>query len=119
MWPIDAHHRQLPPVTAHTWTISVDGAACPIDASSPPPGVGVIPSGHRPLGRGLKGDTTQKIADHQGSADHGRKAVFETTHHERKRARDLTWNQRVASSEWVTENWLASATNLALHCQGR
>jgi hypothetical protein len=48
----------------------------------------------------------------------GRKAVFEITHRERKRGRDLKWSLRgMPAPEWVTENWPGSATILAVPCQ--
>ena len=51
---------------------------------------------------------------------YGRKAVFETSHRERKRGRDLRWTLRgMPAPEWVTENWPGSATILAVRCKGR
>lgn len=51
---------------------------------------------------------------------YGRKAVFETSHRERKRGRDLVWTLRgMPAPEWVTENWPGSATILAVRCKGR
>jgi len=46
--------------------------------------------------------------------------VFETTHRERKRGRDLRWTLReMPAPEWVTENWPGSATILAVRCKDR
>ena len=46
--------------------------------------------------------------------------MFEATHRERKRGRDLTWTLRgMPAPEWVTENWPGSATILAVRCEGR
>jgi predicted transposase YbfD/YdcC len=51
---------------------------------------------------------------------YGGKTLFETSHRERKRGRDLTWTLRgMAAPEWVVENWPGSATILAVRCKGR
>ena len=51
---------------------------------------------------------------------YGGKALFECSHRERKRGRDLTWTLRgMPAPEWVTENWPGSATILAVRCKGR
>ena len=51
---------------------------------------------------------------------YGGKTLFECSHRERKRGRDLTWTLRgMAASEWVEENWPGSATILAVRCKGR
>ena len=49
---------------------------------------------------------------------YGGKALFECSHRERKRGRDLTWTLRgMPAPEWVVENWpgvrsCAAAPNL-------
>ena len=51
---------------------------------------------------------------------YGGKTLFECSHRERKRGRDLTWTLRgMAAPEWVEENWPGSATILAVRCKGR
>ncbi len=50
---------------------------------------------------------------------YGRKAPLQAHKHERKRGRDLTWQLRgMPAPEWVAQNWLGSATVLAVRCQG-
>ena len=47
--------------------------------------------------------------------NYGRKAVFENTHRERKRGRDLAWTLRgMNAPEWVAENRLGNVTILAV-----
>ena len=50
---------------------------------------------------------------------HGRKALYEWSHRERRRSRDLRWTLRgMPAPEWVAENWPGSATILAVRCKG-
>ncbi len=51
---------------------------------------------------------------------YGGKTLFEISHRERKRGRDLTWTLRgMPAPEWVAENWPGSATILAVRCKGK
>jgi hypothetical protein len=50
---------------------------------------------------------------------YGAKALFEWSHRERRRGRDLRWRLRgMPAPEWVAENWPGSATILAVRCKG-
>jgi len=50
---------------------------------------------------------------------HGRKALYEWSHRERRRGRDLRWTLRgMPAQVWGAENWPGRATILAVRCKG-
>jgi hypothetical protein len=50
---------------------------------------------------------------------YGAKALFEWSHREHRRGRDLRWTLRgMPAPQWVAENWPGSATILAVRCKG-